>query len=232
MTIKFYLQPTPLTPAPNDQSARVVSDESIDIEGIIPRVLKRGTLVTETDVRAVLTIFFDEVTDLVADGNTVLLPLVNIRPGIKGVFTNAADSFDSSRHSKKASLSPGVLLTKKMDEAKVEKLSGYHPSPELLEFTDINTQTINTLITPGGIGKITGSELKFNPANPLEGLFLVDSAGAATQVSIFATRTEGTLMFSIPSTLGIGSYTPEVRKGYGANASLRTGVLNEPVTVD
>jgi len=232
MTIKFYLQPNPITPDPNDQSARVVANESIDLEYLINRVLKRGTMVTETDVRAVLTIFFDEVTNLVADGNTVLLPLVNIRPSIKGVFTNASDSFDSSRHSKKASLSQGLLLAKKMEEAKVEKLSGYHPSPELLEFTDINTQTINSLITPGGIGKITGSELKFNPANPLEGLFLVDSAGSANQVTVFATRTEGTLMFSIPSTLAVGSYTPEVRKGYGATASLRTGVLTESLTVD
>ena len=232
MTIKFYLQPNQITPDPNDQSARVVANESIDIEGIISRVLKRGTLVTETDIRAVLTIFFDEVTDLVADGNTILLPLVNIRPGIKGVFTNAADNFDSTRHSKKASLSPGLLLTKKMEEAKIEKISGYQPSPELLEFMDINTQTSNSLITPGGIGRITGSELKFNPANPLEGLFLVESAGAAKQVTVFATRTEGTLMFSIPSTLSAGSYTPEVRKGYGATASLRTGVLNELLTVD
>lgn len=232
MTIKFYLQPNPITPDPNDQSARVVANQSIDMEGIISRVLKRGTLVTETDIRAVLTIFFDEVTDLVADGNTILLPLVNIRPGIKGVFTSASDSFDSARHSKKASLSPGTLLTKKMEDAQVEKITGYQPSPELLEFMDINTQTANSLLTPGGLGRITGSELKFNPANPLEGLFFVNSTGAETKVSVFATRTEGTLLFSIPATIGVGSYTPEVRKGYGQTANLRTGVLNDTITVD
>lgn len=232
MTIKFYLQPNPITPDPNDQSARVVANESFDLEGIITRVLKRGTLVTETDVRAVLTIFFDEVTDIVANGNTVLLPLVNIRPGIKGVFTSATDNFDSTRHIKKASLSPGILLAKKMDEAQVEKITGYKPSPELLDFMDINTQTVNSLLTAGGLGRIVGSELKFNPDNPLEGLFLVNSAGLETKVNVFATRTEGTLLFSIPTPLAAGTYTPEVRKGYGATASLRTGVLNDTLTLE
>lgn len=232
MSIKFYLQPNPVTPDPNDQSARVVANENFDFEAIIKRMLRTGTTVTEADVRAVITVFFDEVTDLVANGNTVLLPLVNIRPGIKGVFTSAADNFDSSRHIKKASLSPGVLLAKKMEEAQVEKISGYKPSPELIEFMDINTQTANSLLTAGGLGRIIGSELKFNPENPLEGLFLVNSAGTDTKVNVFATRTEGTLLFSIPTPLAAGTYTPEVRKGYGTTANLRTGVLNDTLTLD
>lgn len=124
MPIKYYLQSNPITPDPNDQSARVVANQTIDIEGIIPLVLRRGTLVTETDIRAVLTVFFDEVTTQIAGGNTVLLPLVNLRPSIKGVFANITDSFDSSRHTKKATISLGTLLLKKMADAQVEKITG------------------------------------------------------------------------------------------------------------
>jgi hypothetical protein len=42
-----------------------------------------------------------------------------------------------------------------------------------------------------------------------------------------ATRTEGNLVFIVPTTLPPGSYTLEVRKGYGNNAELRTGSLHE-----
>jgi len=68
MTIKFHLQPKPITRAPNEQSAKVVTNESINI---ITRVLKCGKLVSEKDIRAVLTIFFDEVTDMAAEGKIV-----------------------------------------------------------------------------------------------------------------------------------------------------------------
>lgn len=132
-------------------------------------MVKRGTLVTETDAKAVLNIFFDVVSDEVADGNTVILPLVNIRPGITGVFSSITDSFDSGRHVKKANLSSGLLLTQKMQRAQVEKISSGQPSPVILEFLDINTQTVNSKLTPGGIAQLMGEELKFNPANAAEG---------------------------------------------------------------
>lgn len=231
MAIKFYLQPNPITPDPNDQSARVLANQTLDQEALVALVLKRGTLVTETDLRAVLTIFFDEVSSQIADGNTVLLPLVNIRPSIKGVFTNVTDTFDDRRHTKKASLSAGTLLVKKMAEAKVEKVTGYQPSPELLEYFDINTQTNGSMVTPHGIGRIIGSELKFNANNDAEGLFFIAANGTETKVTVFATRSEGLLLFNIPDGLTAGSYSLELRKGYGAAANIRKGVLNDALTV-
>lgn len=227
MPIKFYLQPNPITPDPTDQSARVSSNSTLDLEALVSRVVKRGTLVTETDAKAVLNIFFEVVADEVADGNAVVLPLVNIRPGISGVFNSITDSFDSSRHVRKASLSSGILLTQKMQRAQVEKISGGQPSPVILEFLDINTQTVNSKLTPGGIAQVTGEELKFNPANAAEGVFLLSENKTETKISVIARRTEGKLMFAIPTNLPAGSYTLEVRRGYGNSASIRTGVLTE-----
>ncbi len=172
------------------------------------------------------------ITDEVADGNSVSLPLAVIRPGIRGVFTSAADSFDPSRHVKRATLSAGLLLSSKMQEAKVEKITGQLPSPELVEFMDVNSGTVNSLITPGGIGNITGEELKYNPENAAEGIWFVPAGeGEAAKVDVVATRTEGRLMFSIPSGLQAGNYTLEVRKGYGKDTTLRTGSLHETLEV-
>lgn len=71
-----------------------------------------------------------------------------------------------------------------------------------------------------------GEELKFNPANAAEGIYFVAPDGTATKVDIIASRTEGRLMFSVPGTLATGSYTLEVRKGYGStNIVVRTGSL-------
>lgn len=231
MPIKYYLQPNPITPDPNDQSARVYTNTVHDTNSVITKMLKRGTSLTEPDLRAALTLFFDVVSDEVAEGNNVNLPLVNIRPGISGVFANATDGFDASRHVKKATVSTGLLLTEKMEKATVEKITQPIPTPVLLEFMDVNSQTANSKLTPGGIGQIIGEELKFIPANASEGIFIINSAGAATKVSVIATRTEGKLMFSIPAPFVAGNYTLEVRRGYGNAGTIRTGVLSDTLLV-
>ena len=232
MAIKYCLQPNPITPDPNDQSARVIKNQVYDVESITKEMLKRGSTITEADIRAVLKVFFDVVTDKVAEGNNVNLPLVNIKPGIGGVFTNATDSFDGSRHVKKASVSSGILLSQKLQEATVEKVAQPLPTPALVQFTDVNSQTANSTLTVGGIGQIVGQELKFNPANAIEGIYFVASDGRATKAEVLANRTEGKLVFSIPNSLDRGSYTLEVRKGYGTtNIVVRSGSLQDTLQV-
>ena len=232
MAIKYYLQSNPITTDPNDQSARVVSNHVHDVDSIIVEMLRRGSTITEADARAVLKVFFEVVTDEVAEGNNVNLPLVNIKPGIGGVFINATDSFDSSRHIKKANLSAGILLNQKMNLATVEKITQPTSAPVLIQFTDVNKQTTNSILTPSGIGQIVGEELKFNPANALEGIFFVDNTGSATKVTVIASRTEGKLVFSIPASLTTGSYILEVRKGYGKTSQvLRAGSFSDTLQV-
>lgn len=232
MAIKYYLQPNPITPDPNDQSARVVSNQVHDVDSITKEMLRRGSTITEADVRAVLKVFFEVVTDEVAEGNNVNLPLVNIKPGINGVFINATDSFDPSRHIRKANVSNGILLTQKMNQASVEKITVPIAAPALVQYLDVNTQNTNSILSPGGIGQIVGEELKFNPVNPAEGIYFVASDGTATKVTVLASRTEGKLVFSIPTTLITGNYTLEVRKGYGSTTIVvRTGSLQDGLQV-
>lgn len=187
--IKYFLQPNPVTPDPNDQSARVKPNATLDLKDIIKLTTKRGTSLTETDLTGAANLLFEVITDEVADGNSVTLPLVNIRPGIKGVFTSAADSFDASRHIKRATLTSGSLLSSKMQTAKIEKLTSELPSPVLVEYMDVNSGTANSLLTPGGIGSITGEELKFNPENEAEGIWFVPTGdGEAVKVTFVATH--------------------------------------------
>jgi hypothetical protein len=231
MAIKYYLQPNAVTPDPNDQSARVITTKVHDVESITKQMLRRGSTITEADILAVLKVFFEVVADEVADGNNVNLPLVNIRPSITGVFTSITDSFDASRHLKRATVSGGVLLQQKMSAATVEKVLQPQTAPALVQFLDVNTKNTNSIVTPNGIGQIVGEELKFNPANVAEGIFFVTTAGVATKVSVIANRTEGKLMFSIPA-LTPGNYTLEVRKGYGTtNPIVRSGTLQDNLVV-
>lgn len=192
MAIKFYLQPNQITPDPNDQSARVAANATLTAEDIVKKALQRGSSLTEPDLRAVMMLLFTVITDELAEVNAVVLPLVNIRPGISGVYSSATDSFDSVRHIKKATLLAGVLLNQKMRDAKVEKISGSQSVPDLQEFTDINSGTTNSMLTAGGIGQIIGGELKFDPTHAAEGIYLVSEAAVETKITVLTARNTDT----------------------------------------
>lgn len=231
MSLRYYLQLNPITPDPNDRSARIDSTARLSQDDIVGRMMKRGTMVTQSDVLAVLNLYNEVVSDEIANGATVNLPLANFKPSIRGTFKDANDSYDSSRHVKRASVSQGLLLAEKMRNAPAEKVTTSLPSPVITEFVDFNSGQSNAVLTPNGIACITGEELKFDPAQTDEGLFFKADDGTETRVDIIASLTEGQLMFQVPDTLAPGEYTVEVRRAYTGNRTIRIGQMDGSLTV-
>ncbi|MCF8337133.1 MAG: DUF4469 domain-containing protein [Bacteroidales bacterium] len=232
MSVKYHLQPNPITTDPDDHSARVNPVASLDFDSIVQEMLRRGTTVTDTDAQAVVTLFMEVISDKASEGNNVNLPLVSIRPGIRGVFNGASDSFDPARHTIRATVSAGPLLEEKMSQGRPEKILHNRPKPELVAFVDYNSQTTDALLTPGGIGEITGEELKYNHDDAEEGIFFIEDAGTETRVDVLSVRTDGKLMFQIPSALTPGNYALVVRRKYGNAQEIRTGELNKSLTIN
>jgi hypothetical protein len=69
MSINYYLQPNPITPDPDDQSARVIAKDVYDMEAIVKEMKKRGSSLTEPDMLSSANLMFEVMTDLVAEGN-------------------------------------------------------------------------------------------------------------------------------------------------------------------
>lgn len=230
MAIRYYLQPNAITPDPNDQSAKVDYTGTLTENEITQSMLKRGTMVTETDITAILKLFFDVVTDELANGYIVNLPISKIRPSISGVFKNPQDVFDKKRHTVSTTNSPGELAKVKMSSVTLEKVAGYLPGPYLASFEDISSESADAVVTPGGIGRLSGEQLKYDRLQGDEGIFFIDSKGAETKVTVIASLTEGQTMFMIPQ-LAAGSYTLEVRRAYTASRTIRRGTLDSTLTV-
>jgi len=231
MPIKYYLLPNPITPNPNDQSARVQATGVLNLSDIIKRMLKRGTTITEADATAAILLFMQEMIDATTEGYSINTDLVNMRPSIQGVFNDASDSFDASRHTVRASLTAGNVLFTKMLAASVEKIKTSAVSPTILEFLDNRTNS-NTQATKGGIASIVGSELKYDIQNPLEGIFFINTKNnEETKVVDVATRTDGKVLFLIPTSLAAGNYKLEIRKAYTAVKAIRSHVFANLITV-
>lgn len=104
------------------------------------------------------------------------------------------------------------------------------PSPEITQFVDFNSSESNAVLTPGGIARITGEELKFDQSQADEGVFFVAADGTETRVEVIASLTEGQLMFQVPA-LARGEYSVAVRRAYTSSRTLRRGQLDSTLTV-
>ena len=232
LPILYYLVPNYLTTDPNDQYARVSPRGIYQLDDIIKNCLKRGTTINEADLRGATDLVFNEIIDSVSQGFNVNTKLANFTATINGSFTSKTDSFDPARHSKRVSASMGIDLWKAIQNASVEKIASPEPAPIVIEFSDVNSGTINSTLTSGGLAEITGVDLKYNKANANEGIFFVPvGGGAAVKVTVVAIQTEGKLNFLVPAGLAAGNYQLEVAKGYTAANNIRKGVLYLPLTV-
>ena len=74
--LQYSLTENLLTDAPDDYTALVQPLGTYDKEAIITEMLRRGTLLTRTDIVAVLNGFEETVRDITRDGGTVNTPFV------------------------------------------------------------------------------------------------------------------------------------------------------------
>lgn len=117
-----------------------------------------------------------------------------------------------------------------MADSSVEKINAPVVSPLVVEYIDAKTKVSNSVLTPGSIGTLAGSDLKFNTANVNEGVFFIDSAGTETKAEIYSDVFDTEVKFVVPA-LAASIYTVELRKAYTKDNVIRIGTLDDNLTV-
>lgn len=234
MSIQYYLVPNTVTADPNDQTARVESIGNLTDTDLAQELVNRGVVTSKAQAAAVISGYQDLIASKLAEGYAVNTPLVSYRVGIEGVFTSPDDTFDPARHTLHGNFKGGPVLKAALDNATTQKILKGDPAPLLVSFTNKLTGAVNGLVSPAGIGEISGDQLKFDPTPATAGIYFVPATGSAVKVPTanIANRTEGNLLFTIPA-LTAGTYNLEVRRVYGTGtrATLRTGQLGSNLTV-
>jgi hypothetical protein len=162
-------------------------------------------------------------------GMSIVTPTVCYRPGIRGTFAGPDDSFDPSRQRLVVNLLPGALLKKGIGkEGQVTKEVIDKPRPILTQCFDLGSGTANQELTPGRGIHISGKLLRFDPADPAQGVFFVAADGTEMQSDELLEDRPCKLIVRVPA-LAAGSYTVEVRAGF--NDEVRTGKLDKPLAV-
>lgn len=229
--VKYFLRKNSLTSDPNDYFAVVKQNATVGYDAIIEKMIDRGSTVTKAEAMGVIEEFFSAMSYLLELGNNVSLDYIKIRNSIKGKFVGEEDGYDPARHQLKLNVTPGKRLLESLSRLSPSKIDTTVVAPSPRSFLDVDSGTVNQVLTPDKQAKITGSQLKFDPLDATQGVFFVATNGTATKATAFATISPSTLVFLIPSTLVAGDYVVQVRAIPNGNKSLKEGRIPAPLTV-
>jgi hypothetical protein len=232
MSIAYVLFENNLTDDPNDYMAMVQPTGTADLDKVVERMIERGSTVTKADILSVLEDYYSAIENMVLEGLNVNTPMANYGVSIKGIFNGAEDSYDPSRHQLAGAISPGSRYRKTIRErGQTNKAEARKPTPNLVVYVDVNSGERNSLLTLGGMGQIIGHRLKFDPTDPAQGIFLVGADGVEAKITTVGKNMPGELMFLVPPMLPVGDYTLQVRATIYGSQDVRSGTLNDTLTV-
>jgi hypothetical protein len=201
------------------------------MEDVVERIVEQGSTVGRADILAVLEGFVSAVEFLVLEGRTVTTPAVNYRAAIRGKFQGPTEPFDPACHQLVLCAGPGQRLRRAVRErARLLRHEATVPCPAPQEYTDANSGTRNSTLTPGGIGRLAGCRLKFDPNDPQQGVFFVAADRGARRVETVGRNMPRQLVFLVPA-LAPGEYALEVRAVMKCSRELRSGALGARLTV-
>ena len=224
----YSLESNHLTSDPNDYFARVRVNGSIDQKTLISDMLNRGTTLNQPELEGTLKLLFDVCVARLAEGYNVHTPLGDMTLSLKGVFNGIEDSYDSSRHVLDVSISSTPELRQSIKNtvslSRVERTSK-RPQPE--EYHDLYSGETNGPLVAGNLGRLMGTNMKFDPEDASQGIYFIAAEGTETKIENVGINKPSELIFNIPTTLTSGDYTVEVRAMIGKN--IESGRL--PVTL-
>lgn len=141
-------------------------------------MMRQGSTLTRADTLAALENYHQAIITLVLEGFKVRTRTAVYGASIKGSFEGQDDAFSPARHQLEPQVSAGSTLRHAMHrEGRAVKGESRSQDPHPLEYTDVNSGSRNDQVTPGGLGQLSGYRLKFDPADPAQGLFFCGGRG-------------------------------------------------------
>jgi hypothetical protein len=227
--IKAWLYDNPLTEDPNDFTARVSSERSLSVREICESAVSRGGAnIPAASIEHSVNLFHKEMAYLLCDGYSVNTEYYQAGLLINGVFVNATDTFDPTRHSISFLFKQGALLRDELASVQVEVMGVADSGVTIAQVTDVKTGSVNDKLTPNRNLKIKGSKIKLAGDNANVGIYFVNqSTNASSKVdpSDIVTNNPSELVIIIPE-LAAGSYKLQMVTQF-TNSTL----LKEPRTI-
>jgi hypothetical protein len=239
MTIYYKVQSSTFANGSGQYHARVQHTETVDFDAFLAKVLFRRSTLSEADLRAAFADCNDLLVELVLDGKKVGLPWGYVGASIKGSLDSEEDTVTAGRQRVKVSMSPIQSFQETIEtRAQLEKKETIVPRPNLLGYRNLTDGAPEDQLTPGGLARLSGHRLSFDPSDPNQGIFLIPVANGAplpadsepVRVSTLGRNSASELIFMVPADLSADHYDLEVRALFGQEV-VRSGRLYAIIAV-
>lgn len=236
--IKAKLYPNLLTEDPNDFSARVISERTLNTKEVAQQAVSRGGAATTAEaMEHNVGLFFKEMEYQLSDGFSVNTGYFQATPLIRGVFNSPTETFNPDKHAILYQFNQGDILRKGLSNITVEITGIGDSSLSVSEVMDVKTGSVNDVITPNRNLRIKGFKLKLAGDNPNVGVFFINQATqerTKVETSEIVNNNPAELIIVTP-VLAAGMYLLEVVSQFaGGGVNLkepRTSAFDKILTV-
>jgi hypothetical protein len=226
MSIHYRIEENNLKPG--TFYARVLRGETLDLEDMIPNVVAKTSL-TGTDLRGAISALTEEIVAALAAGNTVVVD------GLVTFYTSLSGSFDAPDHvitRETADLNVLAQCNQGL-EATVAARASYSQevasvkAPVINSVFDVATRVYDQY-TPASVMRLTGDNLKFDPMQADEGVFVGNDV-AEVRLPVYSAVGEKQIDVIVPP-ITQGILTVTVRTRYTPGGELRQTIYRRQVT--
>ena len=204
--------------------------DSWDKEQVIEEMMQRNSGLSRQMIEGVLSLLEQVITTKLQQGYRINLDWINLALVIKGTF-DEGERFDPEKHKVKLQATEGKGLAKILKYFVPARLTKKGSRGPLLgTFTDLKTNS-REVITPGGIGRLTGDRLKLDLDDQQQGLWLVAQDKSKLPISLFVENYPKKLTFYLPADLPAGDYRFELKNKIYQRGKYQTGLMAQVLTV-
>lgn len=229
--LKYSLFENHLTTEPGDYMAVTTDNVTVDREQIIDRMIRSGSTVTRAEALSVLEEYSRALEEYIREGANIVTPLYRISQSISGVFNSRTESFTKGKHRVNINVRPGKRIQEIRDEIQIERVEGEPARPVPIDFKDVASGSVNDVLSAGGVGELSGNDLKVDMDDEQQGIFLISSDGTENRILTMVRNKPSNLIFVIPDGLTAGTYSLELRAVLPGTKNLRSGLLDAELTV-
>lgn len=179
------------------------ASEMVECEAFIDRMASGRTTLSKTDIVAVFQLAREELGRLLADGCYVKTPLGAALPVARGALRDADEPFlprsAGSGHELRIDfrIDPAIEREALASIRCVRDKAGDRRAPKPLVAAALPSQRRGEA-TAGGLVKVCGARMKFDPADQALGLFFRGEDGAEKRAAVYAQALPSTLIAVVP----------------------------------
>jgi hypothetical protein len=212
MALKIAVLKNHLPNCPSPYVVRSGCSDIVEYERLVEIMAKSRTTLSQTDIKAAMQLYKEELQKQLAEGKTVKTPTGSFYLCAAGSMDSIDESYlpkdQTNNHEVRLHHKPEKVFEDSiLDELKIvreERPDFSSPSVIAVEAAGEGT---TGAIRSGGIVRIKGLRLRFDSKEASQGVFFVDASGVETRSQFYPLILPGTVMAGVPASLAAGSYT-------------------------